>query len=43
MFDIYPLSFWYIWLPYVSYFFNSQDFISNSPYYLPYSLCDVSL
>ena len=23
--------------------FNSQDLISNSPYYLPYSSCDVSL
>ena len=23
--------------------FNSQDFISNSPYCLPYNLCDVIL
>ena len=23
--------------------FNSQDLISNSPYYLPHSSCDVSL
>ena len=27
----------------VPYPFNSQDLISNSPYYLPYSSCDVSL
>ena len=23
--------------------FNSQDLISNSPFFLPYSSCDVSL
>ena len=23
--------------------FNSQDLISNSPYYLPYSSCDVNV
>ena len=27
----------------VSTLYNSQDFISNSPYCLPYSSCDVSL
>ena len=29
--------------PFTLKLFNSQDLICNSPYYLPYSSCDVSL